>query len=412
MTGIHAATTSEAETGSAGWDPLAWQHAPVIRCDATEPFLPSAVGYAIHDNDGPSLLFGHPVALEGAVRAIEYLVWWDWSLRHIGNMEFVRIHLDRTGNPVRVETSAGNGTGTIRDYSGQGLPLVSGRAVLLAEPGTHGLAAGPDEFCRGPAGSLVLPGGGGSSGAAGPVLDVPGITIDALTTYEKHIAGKFLAGHASVPTFDFRQILDLRTLPAMPMTRFGATIPGRIGARLSRLKAEARGVKAVLLDSGDTLIDESSQIFSDGELVIRADPIPGGDSLVAELKQRGYLVALVADGLVESFRNVHGQLGFWDLFDSRAISESVGTTKPDRRMFDHATRDLGLTEDDYPGCVMVGNNLARDIAGANRLGMWSVWISWTDNYPTRPANKAEQPDFEIGLPHDLIGILAEIDAMG
>ena len=411
MTGIHAATTSEAETGSAGWDPLAWQHAPVIRCDATEPFLPSAVGYAIHDNDGPSLLFGHTVALEGAVRAIEYLVWWDWSLRHIGNMEFVRIHLDRTGNPVRVETSAGNGTGTTREYSGQGLPLESDRAVLLAEPGTHGLAVGPDEFCRGSTGSPVHA-GGGSSGAAGPVLDVPGITIDALTIYERHIAGKFLEGRASVPTFDFRQILDLRTLPAMPMTRFGATIPGRIGARLSRLKAEARGVKAVLLDSGDTLIDESSQVFSDGELVIRADPVPGGDSLVAELKQRGYLVALVADGLVESFRNVHGQLGFWDLFDTRAISESVGTTKPDRRMFDHAATELGLTEDDYPGCVMVGNNLARDIAGANRLGMWSVWISWTDNYPTRPANKAEQPDFEIGLPHDLIGILAEIDAMG
>ena len=68
---------------------------------------------------------------------------------------------------------------------------------------------------------------------------------------------------------------------------------------------------------------------------------------------------------------------------------------------------LGLREEDHAGCVMLGNNLARDIAGANRLGktdrrhpgrglcrtganrlcrrqdetQWSVWP-----HATRPAN--------------------------
>ncbi len=410
MTGMHGMTVSEPEVGSGAWDPLAWQHAPVIRCDDREPFLPRAVGYAIHESDGTSLLARHPVTLKGAGRAVEYLVWWDWGLRHPGTVEFVRVHLDRTGHPVRVETFSGSGSGSVREYCRQDLPLDSGRIVFLAEPGSHRLATGPGQFDRDPA-AAPKHRGGGSTGAAGSALDLPGVTIGDMTAHERHLAGKFLRGRAFNPAFDFGQVVDLRTLPAMKLDRFGATIPGRIDAQLARLKAEARGVKAVLLDSGDTLIDENSQIFAEGELVIRADPVPGGDSLVAELKKRGYLVALVADGLAESFRNVHGQLGFWDLFDARAISEAVGVTKPDRRMFDLATRNLGLTEDDYPGCVMVGNNLERDIAGANRLGMWSVWISWTNNYPTRPANEDERPDFEIGLPHDLIGVLEEIDAM-
>ena len=59
---------------------------------------------------------------------------------------------------------------------------------------------------------------------------------------------------------------------------------------------------ANLLDSGATLTDESSQVFIEGELVLQADPIPGGDRLVAELRRRGYLVALVADGLAVSVR--------------------------------------------------------------------------------------------------------------
>ena len=144
-------------------------------------------------------------------------------------------------------------------------------------------------------------------------------------------------------------------------------------------------------------------------MVLQAEPIPGGERLVAELKKRGYLVALVADGLVQSFKNVHKALGFWDLFDARAISEAVGAVKPDRRMFDAATRALGLTEIDHPGCVMVGNNLKRDIVGANRLGMRSVWISWTKNYPAEPANEDERPDYEIKLPHELLDVLEKID---
>ncbi|NIY72010.1 hypothetical protein HCZ30_06110 [Marivivens donghaensis] len=45
---------------------------------------------------------------------------------------------------------------------------------------------------------------------------------------------------------------------------------------------------------------------------------------------------------MQSFRNVHGALGFFDHFDARAISETVGVTKPHPLMFIDAMRKLGL----------------------------------------------------------------------
>lgn len=40
---------------------------------------------------------------------------------------------------------------------------------------------------------------------------------------------------------------------------------------------------------------------------------------------------------------------------------------------------------------MVGNNLERDIVGANRFGITSVFIKWSPRYPMEPKNEEEVP---------------------
>ena len=390
------------------WHSVAYRHAPVIRCDELEPFSPQAVGYSIHECDGPSDSSTHPVRLRGATRAIEYAIWWDWDIQHLCKMEHVWVYLDGNSQPIRVESST---QGCVDEIwrEGRCLPLSSGRVTLFSEPGKHAFAAIPERLrINYAATSKCCSDGAGANGVQVP--DLPGEILDEPTIYDRHLVRKYLKKKRFLPTFCFGKVLDLRHVPIMPWDELGASIPGRIRAELARLRAQAKGVKAILLDSGDTLIDESSQVFLEGELVLQADPIPGGERLVAELRRRGYLVALVADGLVRSFENVHKALGFWDLFDALAISETVGADKPDRRIFDAAMQALGLTEDDYPGCVMVGNNLERDIAGANRLGMHSVWISWSKNYPTEPVSADQHPDFEIKLPHELFDVLDQINA--
>lgn len=58
---------------------------------------------------------------------------------------------------------------------------------------------------------------------------------------------------------------------------------------------------AICLDSGDTLVDEGTEIKDEQEVVLQAELIPGAAELLHALKARGYPVALVADGPAGSF---------------------------------------------------------------------------------------------------------------
>lgn len=167
-------------------------------------------------------------------------------------------------------------------------------------------------------------------------------------------------------------------------------------------------ISAILLDSGDTLVDEGSQVFGEGELVLRAELIPGAGELLRELQRRGYRLGLVADGLEQSFRNVLGaQHGLYDLFDAHAISERVGQSKPHPAMFETALAQLGILRAEYGRVLMVGNHLERDICGANRLGLVSVWLDWAPRRSKVPANNCEVPSYTIRTPLELLDVLAE-----
>ena len=135
-------------------------------------------------------------------------------------------------------------------------------------------------------------------------------------------------------------------------------------------------ILAVCLDCGDTLVDESTELKDDQGVSLRADLIPGAGDLLRQLKAGGYPLALVADGPAETFSNNLGPYGLYELFDVYAISEIVGVSKPDPLIFEVALNGLGIAPADFHRVVMLGNNLERDIKGANEMGMVSVWLDW------------------------------------
>lgn len=49
----------------------------------------------------------------------------------------------------------------------------------------------------------------------------------------------------------------------------------------------------IFTDSGDTIIDESTQVFDERGIVVRADFIPGAGEALRQLKDEGYRIALV-----------------------------------------------------------------------------------------------------------------------
>lgn len=157
----------------------------------------------------------------------------------------------------------------------------------------------------------------------------------------------------------------------------------------------------IFTDSGDTIIDEGSEKRPSGQIVYEAECIPGARETYLRLKAEGYPLILVADGYTESFDRVYRFQHLEDLFDARVTSEAVGEEKPSPRMFQTAMDAAGLTERDKKRILMVGNNLKRDIAGANRFGITSVLMRWSSRYPMEPETEEERPDYVIDTPDRL-----------
>jgi putative hydrolase of the HAD superfamily len=167
-------------------------------------------------------------------------------------------------------------------------------------------------------------------------------------------------------------------------------------------------MRALCFDLGDTIMIEETEVKDATETTQHADLIPGMPALLRDLKAQGYPLALVADSKAGTPLNVLRQHDLLDLFDALAVSEVVGVSKPDPAMFQSALQELGVEETAYPHCVMVGNNLERDIVGANRLGLISVFFHWNERRRTQPLTAEEQPDYTVHSVEelrDLLGVL-------
>lgn len=165
----------------------------------------------------------------------------------------------------------------------------------------------------------------------------------------------------------------------------------------------------IFTDSGDTIIDESTQVYDDRGIVTKVAFIPGAGEVIRELKEEGYRIALVADGEWESFRNVYRENGLGYCFEEWIVSEVVGEEKPARSMFDTAMEKMGLTEADKPFIVMIGNNLKKDIVGANRYGITSVWLDWSPRYFHTVEEPDWQPDYTVKTPKELKALLEKLE---
>ena len=168
---------------------------------------------------------------------------------------------------------------------------------------------------------------------------------------------------------------------------------------------------ALLFDLGDTLMLEETEIKAEDETTLRAELVPGMAEALRQFKAQGHRLALVADARPETPANVLRQHGLYDLFDMIAVSEALGASKPDPRLFRAALDALGVTAADYGRVVMVGNNLERDIAGANRLGLISVFFHVNERRRTQPLTGDETPRHTATSAHGLVALIERLDRM-
>jgi FMN phosphatase YigB (HAD superfamily) len=167
----------------------------------------------------------------------------------------------------------------------------------------------------------------------------------------------------------------------------------------------------IFIDSGDTIIDEGTQIRDDTGSITSAECLPGAAETIRKLAKNGYTLCLVADGEAQSFKNMMKQHNIYDCFSSMIISENIKAEKPSPRMFKAAMGALELTDSDIPRIIMVGNNLSRDIKGANLMGIRSVHIRWTPRYNKVPKDETEIATYTINLPEELLELSERLEKM-
>ena len=166
----------------------------------------------------------------------------------------------------------------------------------------------------------------------------------------------------------------------------------------------------LFIDSGDTLVDESTEIRKiSGGVVYEAEFIDGALEALRQLKEKGYRMALVADGLAESFERIYGKNFLENYFEAQVFSEIVGEEKPSAKMFITAMEKMGLRETDKDRILMTGNNLKRDILGANRFGIRSALMRWSPRYPMIPETEEETPDYYVDSPRKLLNLAEKLE---
>ena len=124
-------------------------------------------------------------------------------------------------------------------------------------------------------------------------------------------------------------------------------------------------------------------------------PCEGAVELLKKL-HREYVICIATNAVSSIQRPRLVTLAEW--IDHVYISEEVGFVKPMPQFFARILEDLGVTADE---CLMVGDSLSSDVAGANNSDIDSCWL----NRKGRVSKNGVEPTYEIHSLAELTAIL-------
>ena len=112
-------------------------------------------------------------------------------------------------------------------------------------------------------------------------------------------------------------------------------------------------------------------------------------------------LAIVSNGAVAVQEPRIAASGIDRYMDGIYISETIGAAKPSAKLFEHALRDLGITN--RSRVLMVGDDLLADIKGGINAGVDTCWYN-----PQNVENKTDiAPKFTVGSYEELYRIVME-----
>ena len=124
--------------------------------------------------------------------------------------------------------------------------------------------------------------------------------------------------------------------------------------------------------------------------------IPGAQDALAALAG-AYRLAIVTNGIPDVQREKLVRTGLDRQVDVVVVSGELGVGKPDPRIYEAALHGVGATADE---ALMVGDSFARDVAGAQAVGIRAAWI----------ADGRSRPDPTV-IPFLTVASLADLPAV-
>lgn len=134
-------------------------------------------------------------------------------------------------------------------------------------------------------------------------------------------------------------------------------------------------------------------------------PYPEVIPTLLKLKAMGYKLGIISDGRAVKQWDKLIRLGVQHFFDVVITSEEVGVEKPDSRIFEAALEALNCRSEE---CLMIGDRLTKDIAGANKAGVISVRVLKGRYANEKPVNPSMKPKFEIKNLTEIFDVLAKL----
>lgn len=138
---------------------------------------------------------------------------------------------------------------------------------------------------------------------------------------------------------------------------------------------------------------------SQAHWLVEPDALPN----LADLQARGYRMGIVSNAADDAdVQTLVDQSKLRPFFDFILTSAQAGYRKPSPRIFKQALAHWNAQPQQ---AVMIGDTIAADVAGANALGMASIWIK---RRADTPENRAAFYHF---TPSAVVESLAEIPAL-
>ncbi len=129
-------------------------------------------------------------------------------------------------------------------------------------------------------------------------------------------------------------------------------------------------------------------------------PNDGITELFQFIKGKGSKIGILSNSAMHGdiYKNIYDYYGLSQYIDDYVFSYDINFRKPDKNIFLYACERLSVNPEN---CIMVGDKIDKDIIGAKKVGMRTIWYNYDGKF------SSNEPDWEISHFREMTGILED-----